>query len=217
MPPVSNSSTRRLPGKAALLWTIFLCARAGGEEPRDPTDASPPRPSLALATTATTSPARSAVSADEAHLAGSYVYIGGASERAVVKAAVDRATEGMFGKVIAREELMKRSEPRPSYTIRFEEDGKLSVETPGFPSECTPVDGTEVVVRNKFGDVVKESQEFVDGVLVQSGRNDDGSGSTEFRLGSDGNTLLVVRVSRSPRLPRPVAYSLTYYRQPPPR
>ncbi|HET6983496.1 MAG TPA: hypothetical protein VFI53_15240 [Myxococcaceae bacterium] len=133
-----------------------------------------------------------------------------------MKTAVDWATEGMFGKVIAREELRKRSEPRPSYTIRFEEDGKVSVETPGFPSECAPADGTEVVVRNRYGDVLKQSQQFVDGALVQSGRNADGSGTTEFRLGSDGNTLQVFHVSRSPRLPRPVVYSLTYVRQPNP-
>jgi len=156
-------------------------------------------------------------SVEETRFAGTFIYIGGQSERSVVKTAVDRATEGMFGKVIAREELMKRSEPRPSYTIRFEEDGKVSVETPGFPSETAPVDGTEVVVRNKFGDVITQSQEFVDGALVQNGRNDDGSGSTEFRLGSDGNTLQVTRVSRSPRLPRPVVFSLTYFRKPAPR
>ena len=195
-----------------LLLVICLCARAGGEENRDAAEAS-----LTVAAARKAPPSSSADSPDETRLSGTFVYIGGESERSVVKAAVNLATEGMFGKVIAREELMKRSEPRPSYTLRFEKDGTLSVETPGFPAESSPLDGTEVVVRNKFGDVVKQRQEFVDGVLVQSGRNDDGSGSTEFRLGSDGNTLQVNRVSRSPRLPRPVAYSLTYYRQPPPR
>jgi hypothetical protein len=182
-----------------LLLSIFLAARASGEE-------------------AASSPAgaRSGAPEEETRLAGTYVYVGGESERSAMRAAVDRATEGMFGKVIAREELRKRSEPRPSYTIRFE-GGKVSVETPGFPPESAPPDGTEVVVRNRYGDVIRQSQQFVDGVLVQSARNDDGSGTTEFRLGTDGNTLQVMRVSRSPRLPKPVVYSLTYVRQPNPR
>jgi hypothetical protein len=186
----------------ALLFSIFVTAGAGV-----PTPSPPSWPPARL----------SAADEETTRFAGTYVYVGGESERAVVKAAVDRATEGMFGKVIARQELMKRSEPRPSYTIRFEEGGRVSVESPGFPAESSLLDGTEVVVRNKYGDVLKQSQQFVEGVLVQSGRNDDGSGSTEFRLGSDGNTLQVMHVSRSPRLPRPVVYSLTYFRAPRPR
>ena len=212
-------------GGAVVLLAFLLPARVDAEETRELAGSNPIQSSPTVAAARTPGPASSTLSSsalpatstsdvDETRFAGTYIYVGGDSERAVVKAAVYRATEGMFGKVIARDELMRRSEPRPSYTIRFEEDGKVSVETPGFPSESSPVDGTEVVARNKFGDVVKQSQEFVDGALLQSGRNDDGSGSTEFRLESDGNTLQVTRVSRSPRLPRPVAYSLTYYRQP---
>jgi len=144
--------------------------------------------------------------------AGTYVYAGSEAERVAVKAAVDRATEGMFGKVIAREVLMERSEIRPSYTIRLD-PGRVSVETPGFPPECSPLDGTEVDLRTKYGDVVKNSQQFVSGSLLQQGHTPDGSGSTEFRLLADGNTLRVTCVSRSPRLPRAVEYSLTYVRQ----
>jgi hypothetical protein len=180
-----------------LLLSILLAARAGGEE-----------------AASGSAGVKSRVPEEGARLAGTYVYVGGEPERSGMKAAVDLATEGMFGKVIARDELRKRSEPRPSYTIRFEADGKVSVETPGFPSESAPADGTEVVVRNRYGDVIRQSQQFVDGVLVQSGRNDDGSGTTEFRLTPDGNTLQVTRISRSPRLPRPLVYRLTYVRQP---
>ena len=129
------------------------------------------------------------------------MYAGTDAERAAIKIAVDRATDRMFGILIARSELMKRSEIRPSYTIRFQEPGQVSVETPGFPPECAPLDGTEVELRTKFGDVVKNSQRFVDGMLLQSGRTAEGSGSTQFRLLPDGNTLLVTRTSRSPRLP----------------
>jgi hypothetical protein len=206
---------------AALLVTTLLAFRAVGEEPPAGATGASPAPSAATMALATstprgTSPDRAAAgSADarEPRYPGTYVFTGGDTERAAVKVAVDRATEGMFGKVIAREELMKRSEVRPSYTIRLDGAGTVSVETPGFPSESSPIDGTEVPFRTKYGDAVKNSQQFVDGALVQRGRTDDGSGSTEFRLQPDGDTLVVTRVSRSPRLPRPVEFTLTYRRQ----
>jgi len=148
--------------------------------------------------------------------AGIYVYVGTDAERARVQAAVDTATEGMIGKGIASHELMKRSEIRPSYSISFDENGDVSVQTPGYPSETSPLNGTEVKLTTKYGDVVENSQQFVDGALLQRGRTNDGSGSTQFRLQSDGNTLLVTRVSGSPKLPRPVEFTLTYVRHPQP-
>jgi len=149
----------------------------------------------------------------ESRYAGTYVYVGDGVERVEIKAAVDRATEHMFGKVIAREELMKRAEIRPSYTIQLDLPGQVSVETPGFPREVSPLDGTEVELRTKYGDLVRSSHRFEDGALVQRARTEDGSGSTEFRLDPDGNTLRVTRISRSPKLPGVVEYTLTYRRR----
>ncbi len=148
--------------------------------------------------------------------AGFYIYVGTDAERARVQAAVDTATEGMIGKGIARRELMKRSEIRPSYTISFDENGDVSVQTPGYPPEISPLNGTEVKLTTKYGDMVENSQQFVEGALLQRGRTNDGSGSTQFRLQPDGSTLLVTRVSGSPKLPRPVEFTLTYVRHPQP-
>ena len=58
------------------------------------------------------------------------------------------------------------------------------------------------------------SERFVDGSLLQESRTHDGGGSTQFKLMADGNTLLVTRVSKSPKLPKTVQYTLTYRRQP---
>lgn len=190
----------------AVVVVALLAVRARGEEPSTSSGSErEPRAEIARLDP----PPRPDVS----DYAGTYVYAGTDAERAAIKASVDRATDRMFGIVIARGELMKRSEIRPSYTIRFQEPGQLSVETPGFPPECAPLDGTEVELRTKFGDVVKNSQRFVDGALLQSGRTSEGSGSTRFRLLPDGNTLLVTRTSRSPRLPGTVEYTLTYVRR----
>ncbi len=160
-------------------------------------------------------PAAASVSTDslEKRYAGTYVYIGPSSERAAVEAAVDAATEGMIGMHIARQEIMKRSEIRPTYTISFDEKGNVSVETPGYPPEVSPLKGTEVKLTDKYGDAVENSQQFVDGALLQQGRTNDGSGSTQFKLQLDGNTLRVTRVSKSPKLPRPVEFKLTYHRR----
>ena len=213
---------------AVLLAAVVLAARATGEElpasgnapgttrPAEPVAVATSSASAALRTSGATSPATPASeptrAVDMTSYAGTYRYTGGEAERAAVKVAVDRATDGMFGILIARGELMKRSEIRPTYTLRFERSGVVSVETPGFPPEASPLDGTEVVFRTKYGDVVRSSQRFVGGALLQRGRTDDGSGLTEFRLQPDGNTLVVTRVSQSPKLPRTVEFTLTYRR-----
>jgi hypothetical protein len=199
--------------RRAVLWVmVSLATRALGDEASSRADDERERTQLVAAVAVRPAPPPSA-NLVEPDYAGTYVYAGSEAERAAVKLAVDRATEGMFGKVIAREELMKRSEIRPSYTIRLDPPGAVSVETPGFPTECSPADGTEVDFRTKYGDVVKNAQQFVAGSLLQRGRTGDGSGSTEFRLLADGNTMQVTRVSRSPRLPRPVEFTLTYLRR----
>ncbi|HMK71925.1 MAG TPA: hypothetical protein VK454_01225, partial [Myxococcaceae bacterium] len=149
----------------------------------------------------------------EKRYAGTYVYAGTAAEQASIREDVYSATEGMVGKDIARKEIMKRSEIRPTYTISFDAKGMVKVETPGYPPEISPLDGTQVKLKTKYGDNVDNSQRFIDGALVQRGKTHDGDGSTTFILLPDGKTLLVTRLSRSPKLPRPVVFSLTYVRQ----
>jgi len=150
---------------------------------------------------------------NEERYAGTYVYAGTDPERAAVRTAVDHATEGMVGKNIARGELMKRSEVRPSYTLLFDGRGNGTVETPGYPPESSPLDGTEVQFKNKYGDALENRQRFVDGTLLQESRTSDGGGSTRFSLQPDGKTMIVTRISHSPKLPGTVVFRLTYARQ----
>ena len=145
---------------------------------------------------------------------GTYVYAGTAAERAAVGAAVETAIDGMgIATGFARSALMKRAEIRPSYAIGFDTKGDVEVETPGFPPEVSPSDGTEVKLTNKYGDESNVSQRFLGGALVQQGRTNDGKGQTQFKLQPDGKTLLVKRVMESSQLPRPVEFTLTYVRQ----
>jgi hypothetical protein len=163
--------------------------------------------------TAPISSAAYGADADPTRYAGTYIYGGTDAERAAISTAVNSATAGMAGMLIARGELMKRSEVRPSYTIRFDGKGNVAVETPGFPPEVLPLDGTEVPFRNKYGDDLENRLRFVDGALVQESRTKDGGGSTRFELQGDGETLLVTRISWSPKLPKVVHFRLTYVRR----
>jgi hypothetical protein len=172
-------------------------------------DSSPSRTSLEPSSPSS-APARS----DQTRFAGTYLYAGSDAERVAIRTAVDHATEGMVGKNIARGELMKRSEVRPSYTIRFDGKGNVAVETPGYPTEVSSLDGTEVQFKNKYGDVLQNRQRFVEGELLQESRTSDGGGSTRFALQADDRTMIVTRVSHSPKLPGTVAFHLTYTRQP---
>src|SRR5262249_36505516 len=172
-------------------------------------DSSPPRTGLEP-----TSPAAQHPRSNEERYAGTYVYTGTDAERAAIRTAVDHATEGMVGKNIARGELMKRSEVRPSYALRFDGKGDVTIETPGDPPEPSSVDGPEAAFKNKYGDALQNKAHFVGGALLQESRTGDGGGSTQFRLEPDDRTMIVTRVSRSPKLPGTVQFNLTYTRQP---
>ena len=146
---------------------------------------------------------------------GTYVYAGGDDERADVARAVDRAVEDMsfLTRGIARSALMDRAAIRESYTIFFDEAGRVAVLSPGELPEVSPADGTPVEVVNRLGDESELTQQFIDGVLVQRGRTADGGGSTAFELQPDGEMLLVHRTMESSKLSQPVKYTLTYRRR----
>jgi hypothetical protein len=143
--------------------------------------------------------------------AGTYRYVGGKVEQAQIRKAIDAATQGMVGGDLAKTELMKRSEVRPSYSLSFA-GGRATVSSPGFPPETSPLDGSAVEVANKYGDKLKIRQRM-GGALAQESETKDGAGSTRFQLEPDGKTLRVTRTSKSPKLPRPVEYTLSYVKR----
>jgi len=176
-------------------------------------DSTPPKTGLEPSTPVST-PAAPRPRSEEERYAGTYLYAGTDAERAAIHTAVDHATEGMVGKNIARGELMKRSEVRPSYALSFDGKGNVTVETPGYPPETSSLDGTEAPFKNKYGDALQNKAHFVGGALLQESRTGDGGGSTQFRLLPDDRTLIVTRISRSPKLPGTAQFSLTYTRHP---
>lgn len=181
-----------------LIAVAIGCARRAPPAPVSPPSAGAPVPPLL-----------------RQRYSGTYVYAGGEEERAAVARAVDRAVEDMsfLARGFARSALMDRAAVRESYTIFFDEAGRLGVLSPGELPEVSPADGTPVQVVNRLGDESELTQQFIDGVLVQRGRTADGGGSTAFDLQPDGQTLLVRRTMDSSKLTQPVKYTLTYRRR----
>lgn len=161
------------------------------------------------------SPATVATAELQHRYAGTYAYAGDDAERRAVLAAVEKAiaSMGFLAKPIARESLRQRAEVRDGYSLVFDGLGNLQVMSQGFPVESGPLNGRPFLLETKYGDRSQLTQRFVEGVLEQEGRTDDGSGRTEFRLTDDGATLLVHRVMESPRLSAAVDFTLTYRRQ----
>lgn len=146
--------------------------------------------------------------------AGEYQFVGGATERAGVPAAVERSVDGMFfiARGIAYDRLVRTCEICNSYTIGFG-GGNISVAGPCQRSDVSPEDGREADHRTKLDDTSKLSQRFVGETLVQYFRGEEGARKVVWTLLPDGETLRVQVVISSKHLPRPVDYTLTYRRK----
>ncbi len=149
---------------------------------------------------------------------GEYLFVGGATERALVPAAVERSVDGMFfiARGIAYDRLLRTCEICSSYTLGFG-GGNISVAGPCQLTDVSPEDGREVDHRTKLGDTSKLSQRFVQETLVQTFRADDGARKVVWMMLPDGDTLRVQMLITSKHLPHPVDYTLTYRRRTAPR
>ncbi|HVP60304.1 MAG TPA: hypothetical protein VMT11_07085 [Myxococcaceae bacterium] len=150
--------------------------------------------------------------------AGEYLFVGGASERALVPAAVERSVDGMFfiARGIAYDRLLRTCEICSSYTLGFG-GGNISVAGPCQLTDVSPDDGREVDHRTKLGDTSKLSQRFERETLVQTFRAEEGSRKVVWMLLPGGATLRVQVIITSKHLPHPVDYALTYQRKSAPR
>jgi hypothetical protein len=148
--------------------------------------------------------------------AGDYRFVGGATERALVPAAVQRSVDGMFfiSRGIAYDRLLRNCEICSTYGLSFS-GGQVTIRGPCQLPDIGPDDGREVEHRTKHGDLSKLSQRFVDGALVQDFRGEQGSRRVVWTLQPDGETLRVQMVITSGHLPHAVDYTLTYRRLPP--
>jgi hypothetical protein len=146
--------------------------------------------------------------------AGEYLFVGGAPERALVPAAVDRSVDGMFfiARGIAYDRLLKNCEICARYSLALG-GGTISVGGSCQLPDVSPDDGREVDHRTKLDETSKLSQRFVGETLVQEFRGDGGSRKVVWTLLPDGDTLRMQVLITSKHLPHPVDYTLTYRRK----
>lgn len=147
-------------------------------------------------------------------LAGEYLFVGGASERALVPAAVERSVNGMFfiARGIAYDRLLRNCEICSRYSLALG-GGTISVGGSCQLPDVSPDDGREVDHRNKLGETSKLSQRPVGETLVQEFRGDGGTRRVVWTLLPDGETLRMQVLITSKHLPHPVDYTLTYRRK----
>jgi hypothetical protein len=145
--------------------------------------------------------------------AGEWRFAGGDAERKAVPAAVERSVDGMFfiSRGIAYDRLMQVCEVCASYTLSFQ-SGEVEVQSPCQVPDKSPEDGREVDHVTKVGDASKLSQHFVQGMLVQEFRGQEGARRVVWMLSADHQSLSVQYTITSKHLPHPVDYTLSYRR-----
>jgi hypothetical protein len=144
---------------------------------------------------------------------GDWRFSGGSAERATVPAAVERSVDGMFfiARGIAYDRLLHVCEVCPGYTFSFP-SGEVEVQSPCQLPDKSPDDGREVDHLTKAGDASKLSQRFVQGMLVQDFRGEEGARRVVWTLSADQQSLSVQYTITSKHLPHPVDYTLSYRR-----
>ncbi len=132
-----------------------------------------------------------------------------------VKAAVDRAA-GKFNFVLrpfARSRLTKAN-PVPKKVRIAYTAADVSVQLDGAPPLVAPRDGRKVTWKRDDGALFELTAHLEGGVLRQSFKGEDGERTNVYRLRPDGKLAMEVTLT-SPRLDKPITYTLVYRRTTP--
>lgn len=144
-------------------------------------------------------------------LQGTFVYVADGSDD--VNKAIDQAISKMNFVVrsVARGRLRKTNVPYERLAISHSTD-RVSIAADRRPAIQTPANGTPVKWTREDGEVFDVSTEWENGALEQTFGAPDGKRVNTFTLSPDGNTLTMKVTVSSPRLPKPLTYSLRYRR-----
>lgn len=155
-----------------------------------------------------------------ANIDGTYVLDDPAAAPDTIKKAINVAVKGMGwpAEGFARRRLEKSNLPpyRRIVILLGVRVTDVSITTDARAPIVTPPDGTPVEWTREDKEKFKVSTTVpVDaGPLKQTFQSEDGQRVNTYVVGSGGKTLNMEVVVSSPRLPRPVTYTLTYKRAP---
>jgi hypothetical protein len=146
---------------------------------------------------------------------GTWVYAGGAAQRAALAAAIESVVAEMnpLYRAIARSRLTASAKVPQRYAFSTLADGRLSVVVDASPARATRLDGTPISFRNDEGQTITLRRRLAGGVLTTTGDRGDASQRNVYRLQRDGAILAVTTTIRSAQLPRPLVYHLAYRRE----
>lgn len=75
-----------------------------------------------------------------------------------------------------------------------------------------PADGKSAPWTREDGDKFQVAAQVTKGQLVQTFKNEDGERTNVFQLSLDGESLKLTATVKSPQLPKPLIYSITFNR-----
>jgi hypothetical protein len=130
-----------------------------------------------------------------------------------VSQAIDRAVArmNMMKRPIARSRLKKTNEPYQQVTIA-QTPSEVTFTADDRTPVVAPPNGTPIKWTREDGEVFDVTTQWKDDKLEQTFKAEDGQRVNTFTLSPDGNVLTMdVRVT-SPRLSRPLFYTLVFRR-----
>jgi hypothetical protein len=158
--------------------------------------------------------ARPAVAEPEARhrYAGTFHYAGGEHERAMLERAIEDSVRDLswLTRGLVRRKVRERAGIAPWVTFSFP-TGWIRTVIPARPPALSPDSGAEVDYPFD-GETLRMRQRFEGVRLVQLFRARDGTRVNEY-VPADQDATLVLHVTiESPRLAKPLRYTLTYRR-----
>ncbi len=170
------------------------------------------RAPTAFAQTATAQEQYTAAQLRERFGGAPFHYVGGDRERAGLRDAIERTIARMvfFVRPIARGRLADRNVIEDTVAFRFG-PGTVTVQI-GRANTTTRDDFSPLATRALTGEPLQVRQRFEGEHLVQLLTTRDGERRDEFVLAPDGRRLTMRVTVRSPRLPQPLRYQLSYAR-----
>lgn len=152
------------------------------------------------------------VRAQSPSLQGTYALAGDGREE--IDRAINQAIARMnfAARPIARGRLRKTNVPYRTIRIALP-PGQVDIATDERAPVVSPANGAEIEWRREDGEVFRVSTRWESGALKQTFVAEDGKRVNVFTLSPDGNMLSMHVTVTSPRLDRPVTYTLQYRRQ----
>lgn len=128
--------------------------------------------------------------------------------RRIIEASIRQTTEPMefFIRGFARRRLLKRFPP-PAWVRMERRNGRFLIEFSDFPPQAFPLNGGEVRTNNLLLRAWLEG-----GALIHTGASQEGTRKNVFRVDPGGGALTMETTVTSPRLPRPLHFTLTFTR-----